>query len=199
MRSEGERDIVVIGGSAGGLAALLKLLAGLPRDLPAALLVVLHHSSGRNGALPKILARAGPLTASYAVHGETLRRGHVAVASPDHHLLLVEGGITALDDGPREHWNRPAVDPLFFSAARWHGAGVLAVVLSGALDDGARGAAAVSEAGGAVLVQDPADAQMNSMPRAALRAVPGAGCAPAAELGRLIGGLVVGAGDQSTS
>jgi two-component system chemotaxis response regulator CheB len=191
-----DRDVVVIGGSAGGLEALQKLVATLVVDLQAAVLVVVHHASRGDGVLPRILTRSGPLPADYAVHGEPLRRGRITVAAPGHHLL-VEAGTTVLGDGPLEHWNRPAVDPLFRSAAAYGGARVLAVVLSGALDDGARGAAAVARAGGAVLVQDPDDARLTSMPRAALRAVPGACCAPAVDLGRLIDGLV--RGDQSTS
>ena len=188
---------MVIGGSAGSLEALRKLVVNLPLDLPAVVLLVVHHAAGGDGLLPKILTRSGPLPAAYAVHGEPLRRGRITVAAPDHHLL-VEAGTTVLDDGPREHWNRPAVDPLFRSAAACCGARVLAVVLSGALDDGAGGAAAVARAGGVVLVQDPDDALHKSMPRAALRAVPGACFAPAAELGRLIDELVL-RGDQSTS
>lgn len=197
MAPVGGHDVVVIGGSAGSLEALQKLVARLPGGLPAAVLVVIHHAREDDDVLPKILTRSGPLTASYAVHGQALRLGHIAVAPSDHHLL-VHGDATILDHGPREHWNRPAVDPLFRTAAGSCGARTLAVVLSGALDDGACGAVAVSGAGGVVLVQDPDDALQPSMPRAALRAVPGACSAPAADLGRLIAELVK-RGDQSTS
>jgi two-component system chemotaxis response regulator CheB len=187
------RDVVVIGGSAGGLLALLKVVAAFPVDLPAAVLVVLHLTPDAGTALATILARSGPLSADYAVHGQPLRRGHLTIAPPDRHLL-VEGDTTVLSHRPLEHWNRPAVDPLFRSAAANCGDRVVAVVLSGALDDGASGAAVVTQADGVVLVQDPHEALLPTKPLAALRAVPGACVAPSADLGRLICGLLVAPG-----
>lgn len=184
-----KRDVVVIGASAGGIPALQRLLAGLPPGLPASLLVVLHHSAGP-GVLPSILAKAGPLPAAYAVDGQRLTPGLVAVAQPDQHLVLGESDTLRLWRGPRENGARPAIDPLFQSAAERCGARVIAVVLSGLLDDGAAGAAAIADSGGAVLVQDPVDAQFDSMPSAAIGVVPDATVLPADKLASAIIGLV---------
>jgi two-component system chemotaxis response regulator CheB len=171
--------------------ALRIIAAALPADLPAALLVVLHLPPDAHSALPRILSRAGPLPAGHAVDGQQLQQRRIAIAPPDRHLLVAEN-TTVLSLGPREHQTRPAVDPLFRSAARWHGSRVVAVVLSGGLDDGAAGAAAVQARGGIVLVQDPDDALHSSMPRATLSAVPHARSIPARELGQMITLLVMG-------
>jgi two-component system chemotaxis response regulator CheB len=177
--------LLVLGASAGGVEALVELVAGLPADLPAAVLVTLHIGGRSQSSLPRILARAGRLPAGHAVDGEPLRAGRILVAPPDRHLLVARGAV-ALSAGPRVNRHRPAVDAMFASAARAGGARVVAAVLSGALDDGAVGAALVDRAGGRVLVQDPADAVFGSMPRAAAAAVPHAGAASAAELGPLL-------------
>jgi two-component system chemotaxis response regulator CheB len=124
--------MLVVGASAGGVEALRILVAGLPADLPAVVLVVLHQPAGGHSALARILARAGPLTASHAVHGQAMKVAHLTIAPPDQHLL-VQQDTTVLSHGPPEHRHRPAVDPLFRSAARWHGSRVIGVVLSGGL------------------------------------------------------------------
>lgn len=188
----GDHTVVVVGASAGGVAALQILVANLPADLPAVLLVVLHRPAGGHSALPRILARAGPLPTSHALHARPLKVAHITIAPPDQHLLVHED-MTVLSDGPTEHHHRPAVDPLFRSAARWHRDRVIGVILSGALNDGAAGAAAIALGGGIILVQDPDDAAHSSMPRATLTAVPHAQTAPATELGDLIARLVMGA------
>ncbi|HEX2805040.1 MAG TPA: chemotaxis protein CheB [Kineosporiaceae bacterium] len=187
----GDHTVVVVGASAGGVEALRILVAGLPENLPALVLVVLHQPAGGRSALPRILARAGPLPTSHAVHGQALKVAHITIAPPDQHLLVHED-TTALSDGPTEHHHRPAVDPLFRSAARWHGNRVIGVVLYGGLNDGAAGAAAIALRGGVILVQDPDDAAHSSMPRATLAAVPHAAIVPAAELGYWITRLVSG-------
>ena len=162
-----QRDIVVIGASAGGVEALRGLAAGLPPELPAAVFVVLHVLPSGTSLLPQILARQTPLAVAAAEDGEPIERGRIYVAPPDHHML-VERGRVRLTRGPRENGHRPAVDPLFRSAARAYGQRVIGVVLSGALDDGAAGLKIVSENGGTAVVQDPADALYPSMPRSAL-------------------------------
>lgn len=176
-----QRDIVVIGASAGGVEALITLFSGLPLELPAAVFVVLHVMPGGTSVLPRILARAGSLPVSAAVNGEPIERGRAYVAPPDHHMLLLDGEVR-LTSGPRENGHRPAVDPLFRSAARAHGRKVIGAVLSGALDDGTTGLRMISDAGGIALVQDPASALYSSMPGAALNHTPAARAVPIEEL-----------------
>jgi two-component system chemotaxis response regulator CheB len=181
--------LVVVGASAGGVEALCAMAAGLPADLPAAVLVVLHVPRGAPSALPQILNRCGPLPASHALDGELLRVGHTYVAPADRHLIVLDGRIR-LSRGPVENGYRPAIDPLFRSAARAAGARTIAVVLSGARDDGTAGAASVADHGGRVLVQDPADALHSSMPRSVLDRIGAIRACPATELGAIIGEMV---------
>jgi two-component system, chemotaxis family, protein-glutamate methylesterase/glutaminase len=179
------RTIVAIGASAGGVEALTVVAAALPPDLAAPVLVTVHIGGNAESRLPSILTRSGPLPAVHARDGEPLRPGRIYVAPPDRHLLAA-AGIARLSSGPRVNRHRPAVDVMFASAARWAGDGAVAVVLSGMLDDGAVGAALVARAGGRVVVQDPADAAFDAMPRAALFAVPDATVTSAVRLGTLV-------------
>src|SRR5262245_37931807 len=130
------RDIIVVGASAGGVGALRGLAGRLPPGLPAAVFVVCHFPSEGHSVLPELLNLWGPLPAAHAVDGEPIRPGRVYVAPPDHHLVLRQGRVE-LSGGPRENKFRPAIDPLFRSAARAYGPRVVAVILSGALQDGA--------------------------------------------------------------
>src|SRR5688572_4524961 len=127
-------DIVVVGGSAGGIDALKQLVAGLPADLPAAVFVVVHLPAHGPSVLPRILSRAGPLRAVHPQDGQPIRPGMIYVAPPDYHLL-VKPGHARITRGPRENKHRPAVDALFRTAARSYGGRVVGVVLSGVLDD----------------------------------------------------------------
>lgn len=183
------RDLIVVGASAGGVEALRELVHGLPEDLPAAMLVVTHMAPGGSGALARVLQRRCALSVAAAEDMEPVRYGRVYVARPDCHLLLRDGEVR-LGRGPRENGYRPAVDPLFRSAARWYDSRAIAVVLSGTLDDGAAGALAVSRRGGAVAVQDPSDAMYDGMPKAALRAVSSAVVAPIADMSATLTRLV---------
>lgn len=161
-------SLVVMGASAGGVEALSTVVAGLPEDLDAAVLVVLHVASDGYSVLPDILRRAGSLPSRHAADGEAIEAGTLYVAPPDHHLLVVDGRLR-LDAGPMENMARPSIDRLFTSAAETHGAGVIGVVLSGMLDDGTAGLIAVAQHGGVGVVQDPDDAVFPSMPRSAVR------------------------------
>lgn len=160
-----ERDssLVVVGGSAGGVGALTTLAAGLPADLAAPVCVVLHLRANAESRLAHIVARAGLLPALQARDGESLQAGYVYVASPDHHLT-VEDGRCRVERGPHENGFRPSIDALFRSAAVAYGPRTVAVVLSGARDDGVAGASAVGARGGCVLVQDPAEAAFPALP-----------------------------------
>lgn len=180
------RDLIVVGGSAGAHTALRKMLARLPADLPAAVVVVTHLAPGARSVLADMLARDSTLPVAPATDGAPLRLGHVHVAVPNRHLVIGAGDVLRLTAGPRDNGARPAVDPLFHAAARWAGPRVIGVVLSGSLDDGAAGLATVTARGGAALVQDPGDARFPGMPRAALAAVPSAVVAPTAELAKVI-------------
>jgi two-component system, chemotaxis family, protein-glutamate methylesterase/glutaminase len=163
------RDIVVVAASAGGVEALRGLLSQFPVPISATLLVVLHVPAAGGKVLPRILGRAGLMPASAATDGQVPLPGHVYVAPPDCHMLLV-GARVRLSKGPRHNGHRPAADPLFFSAALPDAPHTIAVVLSGTLDDGAAGAAAVERRGGVVVIQDPAESAYDGMPRAAMAA-----------------------------
>lgn len=159
-------DIIVVGASAGGVEALSRLAGELPRDLRAAVLVVLHVSRGRS-VLPEILTRSGRLRAFHPDDGETLEYGRIYVAPPDRHLVVEPGRVRVVASAA-ENGVRPAVDPLFRSAARAYGSRVVAVLLTGSLDDGTAGIAAVKAAGGVTIVQDPEEALAPGMPRSAI-------------------------------
>ena len=183
------RDVVVVGGSAGSIGPLRQLAAALPPGLPGFVAVTVHTGEHARSRLPSILERRGPLPAAHARTSEPLLPGRIYVAPPGCHLLM-PGGVVELSNGPRMNRTRPAVDAMFASAARWFGDRVVAVVLSGVLDDGAVGAALVEQAGGLVVVQDPCDAEQPSMPRAALAAAPTAIEVPDAELGQVVSGML---------
>ncbi len=164
------RDIIVIGASAGGVEALSQIVRGLPADLPAAIFVVLHVSPHSTSVLPTILNRRGPLPAAHPSDGERIENGRIYVAPPDLHLLVKRGYIR-LAHGPKENRHRPAVDPLFRTAARAYGSRVVGVVLSGTLDDGTAGLLTVKSRNGMAIVQDPEEALYDGMPRSAIENV----------------------------
>lgn len=165
-----ERSIIVIGCSVGGVEALQALVAGLPKNLPAAVLVVLHLAPQGNSVLPDILRRAGKMPAAHPQDREAIRAGRIYVAPPDNHLL-VENNHIRIVHGPKENRHRPAVDPLFRSAARWYGSRVIGIVLTGSLDDGTAGLLSIKQRGGIAIVQDPEDALCGDMPRNAIETV----------------------------
>ena len=168
-RPLGAADLVVVGASAGGGSALEDLVAGLAPTMRAAVLVVLHVPATGVSVVPDVLRRAGAVDVDAAVDRMPLRRGRVLVAPQDRHLL-VDGATVRLSRDARVNGHRPAIDPLFESAARAFGPRVLGVLLSGTLDDGVAGLGAIREAGGVAAVQDPDEAAHSGMPRAAIAA-----------------------------
>jgi two-component system chemotaxis response regulator CheB len=161
-----KHDVIVIGASAGGVEAISRIVADLPRDLRASTFVVLHISRGRS-MLPEILTRAGRMPAGHPSDGEPLQYGRIYVAPPDHHLIIMDGAVRIVRTAS-ENGVRPAIDPLFRSAARAYGSRVIGVILTGALDDGTAGVAAIKEARGITIAQDPEEAFSPGMPRSAI-------------------------------
>jgi two-component system, chemotaxis family, protein-glutamate methylesterase/glutaminase len=163
-------NVIVVGASAGGVSSLTQLVKSLPGDLEAAVAVALHIPEQVPSALPAILSREGPLKATHAIDDEPLLHGRIYVAPPGRHLLIKRHTVRAVN-GPNENGHRPAIDPLFRSAARAHGAHTVGVILSGTLDDGTAGLYAIKQHGGAAIVQDPEDAMFDGMPTSALEHV----------------------------
>src|SRR5262245_57835349 len=183
------RDILVIVASAGGVEALLKLAPKLPADLPAAVFVVVHTPPHAPSILPRLLTQAGPLPATHARDGEAIEPGRLYMAPPDFHLLLTPGAVRVVH-GPTENLCRPAIDPLFRSAAATYGPRVIGVILTGSLSDGTAGMVAVKQRGGVAVVQDPADALFPGMPRNVLKYVEVDYCLPLSELAPALARLV---------
>jgi two-component system, chemotaxis family, protein-glutamate methylesterase/glutaminase len=161
------RDIIVIGASAGGVEALMSIFARLPKDLPAAVAVVLHRHPLYNVYLAKVLGRGAALPLVEVLEESPLTPGTIYIAPSDAHLLLTKDG-TKIDRGAKEHFTRPAVDPLFRSAAEAYGPRVSGVLLTGGGDDGVRGLINIKAAAGISIIQNPTEAKVSSMPMNAL-------------------------------
>ena len=194
------RDIIVIGGSAGAIESLSELVSQLPAQLDAAIFVVIHTYPLGDSFLPAILTRRGPLTAAVATDGEPIVCDRIYVAPPDRHLL-VERGRVRLSRGPKEGGHRPAIDPLFRSAASAYQQRVIGVILSGTLDDGSRGLRFIRRQGGTAIVQDPREALFPQMPENAIWSARPQHVAPLAEVARLIAshGRKPGTGEPSVA
>ena len=177
--------LIVIGASAGGVEALTRLVRALPADFPAAVAIVLHISSSGTSVLPAILGRAGAIEVRAATDGQAIEAGCVVVAPPDQHLMVLDGHYV-LRHGPRENGHRPAIDPLFATAADAYGRRAIGVILTGTLDDGAAGLVAIKVGGGLAVVQDPDDALYPSMPANALARVEPDHVVPLDELPELL-------------
>ena len=182
------KQIVVLGASAGGIEALRTIVAMLPPDFPAPICVVVHTAPQAPAVLDEILSRAGALAATNATSGEHALPGHIYVAPPDCHLLI-EPGTLRVTKGPKENGFRPAIDPLFRSAAQVYGPGAIGVVLSGSLDDGTSGLWTIKRLGGMAIVQDPDEAMFPGMVESAIAHVPVDHVVRLAQLAPLIVGL----------
>lgn len=175
-------EIIVIGASAGGVEALVTLVRQFPEDLPASIFIVLHIPAQSPSLMPGILTRSGLLVATHPDDGEEIKQGHIYVAPPDQHLLIERGHIRLMH-GPKENRYRPAIDPLFRSAAYVYGPRVVGVVLTGSLDDGTSGLWSIKQRGGIAIVQDPDEAFYPSMPRSAMTHVQVDYCLPLVDIG----------------
>ncbi|WP_434625515.1 chemotaxis protein CheB [Pseudomonas sp. Z1-29] len=173
-------QVIVIGTSSGGLAALREFFAELPSDLNAAVFVTMHIGD-QPSALPNLLAQTSPLPVAFAVNEEQVQTGRVYIAPPDKHLLVKKGAIQVVRSAKENH-SRPAIDPMFRSAAISYGSSAIGVLMTGELDDGVVGLQAIKAYGGLAFVQDPKTAEAPSMPTNALRHVVVDGCLPVAEL-----------------
>jgi two-component system, chemotaxis family, protein-glutamate methylesterase/glutaminase len=182
------RNIIVISGSSGATAPLKAILGALPAGLPAAVFIVLHIPARSIGTLATVAAAAARLPVHTAEHGMPIAPGNIYLAVPDHHLILANGYLK-LGRGPRENLARPAIDPLFRSAAISYGPRVIGVILSGLLSDGASGLEAIKRCGGLAVVQDPADAIADEMPRNAMRATTIDLSVPSARIGDVLSEL----------
>lgn len=178
---------IVIGASAGGVSALLELAGALPARVDAVLGVVLHVGN-QPSILPELLSARSDIPARHAADGEKLAPGTIYVAPPDHHMLFTADTIR-LTRGPRENHARPALDPLFRTTALHWRERAIGVVLTGELDDGAAGLAAIKECGGVAIVQDPATAVAPSMPASALASVAVDHCLPLERIAPVLGAL----------
>lgn len=192
-----EARVVVVGASAGGVEALTRLAGGLPDDYALPVLVVLHVAP-TTSALPEILTRAGGPAAEHASDRMEMVGGRIYVAPPDCHLLVADHHLRVVR-GPKENGHRPAIDPLFRTAAAEAGSGVVGVVLSGTLDDGTAGLAAVKRAGGLTVVQDPDEALYPAMPKSARDAVSPDHVLSVSEIARLLVQLAAGPPDPKPS
>jgi two-component system chemotaxis response regulator CheB len=179
------RDIVVIGGSAGAIEALTSLVVGLPAELDAAIFVVVHTIPVGESRLPEILSRRGPMPATVASDGEPIVCGRIYVAPADAHTLI-EPGRVRLSMGPRESGHRPAIDPLFRTAANTYGSRVVGIILSGMLDDGSAGLREIRRRGGSAIVQDPKQAMFPQMPQNAIEVATPQHVASVSEIAQLI-------------
>ena len=188
--------VVCLASSAGGIQALLQILAELPADFGADIVVLQHLDPHHRSWLPEILGRGTPLPVAQIRGGEKLGAGTIYVAPPDRHVLVGPGAILALDDGAQINFTRPSADVLFASLAESVGERAIAVVLSGSGHDGAQGITDVKRHGGTVIVQDEATSQFFGMPGAAQRTGAADLVLP---IGEIAGALIELAGAEATT
>ncbi|MVN21615.1 chemotaxis protein CheB [Mucilaginibacter arboris] len=190
--------IVVIGTSAGGLHALTTLISQLQQDFPAPILVVQHISADAVGnVLLDGLNKSGKLFCVHAENGMELAPGHLYLAPSDHHLMIDQEGKILVTKGAHENRSRPAIDPLFRSAAVAFGSKLIGILLTGYLDDGTAGLKVIKRCGGICIIQDPKDAEYPDMPRNALNQLEPDYVVPLSEMGSLLEQLVAMAPEAS--
>lgn len=190
------RDIIVMGASAGGVQALCAVVTALPKDLPAAVFVVMHIPAWYDSVLPRILGQCSRLPAAHAQPGDLIEHGRIYVAPPDHHLLVDSEKHVQLWHGPKENSSRPSINALFRSAAVIFGPRVAGVVLTGSLDDGTTGLWWIKRMGGIVVVQDPVEAEFAQMPETAIAHVAVDYVAKVTEIGSLLDELARGSSQK---
>lgn len=184
--------IVVVGTSAGGMKALITLVEQLPKDFPAPLLIVQHISADAMGdALLNSLNKIGKLKCIHAKQGNRIEPGYIYFAPSDHHLMVEKDGSLLVTKGAQENRSRPAIDPLFRSAATSFGNRTIGILLTGYLDDGTAGLIAIQRCGGITIIQDPADADYPDMPTNALNQIKPDYCVPIAEMGGILSTLMI--------
>jgi len=190
MNQSEDPMIIVVGASAGGMQALMQLTAQFPKDFPAAIFIVNHMGADTTGdRLVEALNQSGGLTCEHAYDEQAFQSGHIYLAPSDQHILLVKEKIL-VTKGARENRYRPAIDPLFRSAAVAYGNRVMGIILTGYLDDGTSGMMAIKQCGGICIVQDPLDASYPDMPQSVINNVGADYCLPIAEMGMLLSDLV---------
>lgn len=190
MTSDDQYAVVAIASSAGGIAALFKVLGALPADLPVPVLVVQHLDPRHKTVLAELLSRRTELRVKLAEAGETITPGTVYIAPPNFHLLIEPRGVLDLSGSELVHFVRPSADLLFESVAGAYGSRAIACVLTGSGSDGATGVSAVKSRGGTVVVQDPEDAEFKGMPSAAVATGDVDLVVPLDEIAGVIRGLV---------
>jgi two-component system chemotaxis response regulator CheB len=185
-----ERDIIVIGTSAGGFEALPELLRQLPENFPAAILVVHHLESGSHGAeLLEVMKKSSSLPCLFPHNNDPIEYGKVYLAPSDHQMLLKDGRILVIR-GPRDNRYRPSIDTLFRSAAAQYSNSVIGIILTGLLNDGSCGLESIKKSGGIAIVQHPDEADFPDMPLSAIRDVPVDHIVRLNEMGKLLESLV---------
>ncbi|WP_152204901.1 chemotaxis protein CheB [Marinobacter changyiensis] len=190
MQENRNSMLIVIGASAGGMAALKEFVAQIPKHFPAPIFIVNHMGAHTTGdALVKVLNESGSLTCVQAHDKQAFKNGHIYLAPSDQHMLIVKGKIL-VTKGARENRSRPAIDPLFRSAAVAYGNRVIGIILTGYLDDGTSGMMAIKRCGGVCIAQDPEEASYPDMSQSVIANVGADYCLPIAEMGALLSDLV---------
>jgi two-component system chemotaxis response regulator CheB len=191
------RDIIVIGGSAGAIEVIGRILSDISPKISAAIFVVVHTGETSPNYLVQIFSKVSPLPVQYASDREPIELGRVYVAPNDRHLLIKAGEMRVVL-GPKENNFRPAVDPLFRTAATTYDGRVIGVIVSGSLDDGTHGALQIKRAGGLMIAQSPEDAQEPGMPESVIERAGADFVQPADEIGALLSQLVRASGASAS-